>query len=137
MLRKIVKQGNSALTLTLPSEWAKRFKLKAGDELEVIDEKDFLKISTEKFGEKTIELDITKLNAPLIWTYVIASYRKGYDLIKLTFKKEQTKIIQEAVDALLGLAIIEQSNNSCVIKDLSAFPTEKEFQNIQRRIFYL
>jgi phosphate uptake regulator len=137
MLRKIVKQGNSALTLTLPSDWAKRFKLKAGDELEVLEEKDFLKISTEKFGEKNISIDITQLNAPLIWTYIIASYRKGYDLIKLNFKKEQMKIVQEAVDALLGLAIIEQSSNSCVIKDLSAFPSEKEFQNIQRRIFYL
>jgi len=137
MLRKIVKQGNAALTITLPSIWTKKFNLKPGDELTVLEDKNFLKITTEKSRGKTLNLNIEKLNEPLIWTYIIAAYRKGYDSIKIEFKKEQVKIIQKAVDALLGLAIIEQSKDFCVIKDLSAFPTDKEFENIQRRIFYL
>lgn len=137
MRRKIVKQGNSALTVTLPASWTKRFNLKAGDEIEVEEEKNFLKITTEKLGEKTIEIDITELNEPLIWTYIIASYRQGYDEIKIRFKKEQIKLVQKTVDALLGLAITEQKSDSCIIKDLSAYPSEKEFENIKRRIFYL
>jgi phosphate uptake regulator len=137
MLRKIVKQGNAALTLTLPSSWAKKFSLKAGDEVDVLEEKNFLKISTEKSGDKSIEINLEKLNHALIWTYIIAAYRKGYDIIKLKFNKPQLKVIQNVVDALLGSAIIEQSSESCSIKDLSAFPNEKEFHNLQRRIFYL
>lgn len=137
MRRKIVKQGNSALTVTLPASWTKKFNLKAGDEIEVEEEKNFLKITTEKLGEKTIEIDITELNEPLIWTYIIASYRQGYDEIKIRFKKEQIKLVQKTVDALLGLAITEQKSDSCIIKDLSAYPSEKEFENIKRRIFYL
>lgn len=137
MLRKIVKQGNSALTLTLPASWTKQFNLKPGDEISVEERENFLKITTQKPGEKSIKIDITKLNNPLTWTYVIAAYRKGYDTINLKFQKQQVKIIQKIVDALLGLAITEQSPDSCIIKDLSAFPSEKEFQNIQRRIFYL
>lgn len=137
MRRKIVKQGNAALTLTLPSSWTKKLNLKAGDELEVEEEKNFLKITTERPGEKTIEIDITELNEPLIWTYIISAYRQGYDEIKIKIKKEQIKLIQRVVDALLGLAIVEQTTDYCTIKDLSAYPSTKEFGNIKRRIFYL
>ena len=62
MRRKIVKQGNSALTLTLPSSWTKRFEIKPGDEVEVIDEKDFLKITSQKKGDKEIKRYSVKLS---------------------------------------------------------------------------
>ena len=32
MIRKIIKQGHNTLTITLPSEWTKRFNLEAGKE---------------------------------------------------------------------------------------------------------
>ena len=137
MRRKIVKQGNSALTITLPSEWAKKFNLKPGDEVDVEEEQSFLKVASGFKGEKKVEIDITELNDTLVWTYIIAAYRKGYDEIKLKFRKEQIKLVQEVVNALLGLAIVEQSQDSCTIKDLSEFPAEKEFKNLVRRIFYL
>jgi len=137
MRRKIVKQGNSALTITLPSSWARRFNLKAGNELEVEEQENFLKITTEKSGEKAIEINISELNDALVWTYIISAYRKGYDEIKIKFQKQQIKLVQGVVDALLGLAITEQKSDFCIIKDLSAFPSEKEFENIKRRIFYL
>ena len=137
MKRKIVKQGNSALTLTLPSQWAKKFSLKQGDEIEVEEKQNYLKITTEKTGEKEIKINISNLIDPLIWTYIIAAYRKGYDTIKLEFQKQQIKLVQKVVDALLGLAITEQKSDFCIIKDLTAYPSEKEFENIKRRIFYL
>ena len=137
MKRKIVKQGNSALTITLPSFWTKELNLHAGDEIEVIQEKDYLKLTADSEGEKTIEIDTTELNEALIWTYIIAAYRKGYDEIKIIFSNPQLKTIQKVVDALLGLAIIKQDSNSLIIKDLSSNPTDKEFDNIVRRIFYL
>ncbi|MGV8152211.1 MAG: AbrB/MazE/SpoVT family DNA-binding domain-containing protein [Candidatus Nanoarchaeia archaeon] len=137
MLRKIVKQGNSALTLTLPSLWTKKFNLKAGDEVEVNEDKNTLNITTQKLGEKEITLNIKSLPEVLVWTYIIAAYRKGYSLIKINYDKAQLKTIQKASDALLGLVITQQSNETCIIKDMSSFPTESEFESIKRRIFYL
>jgi hypothetical protein len=56
----------------------------------------------------------------------------------LKLKKEQAALIQKVVDALLGLAIVEMSENSCRIKDITGTTTdEKEFSNILRRIFFL
>jgi phosphate uptake regulator len=137
MKRKIVKQGNSALTLTLPKEWTKKLSLKPGDELEVEEVAGSLKISPEMTGDKAIELNLEELNETLIWTYIIASYRLGYNSIKVKFNKQDFKIIQRVVDALLGMAITQQQDNTCVIKDLSSSPSDKEFANIFRRIFYL
>ena len=35
MKRKLVKQGNNALTVSLPSDWSKLNRLAAGDEVDV------------------------------------------------------------------------------------------------------
>lgn len=137
MKRKIVKQGKNALTISLPAEWTKKFNLKAGDEVDATEEEGFLKINAKASGERTVEIDIKELNEALVWTYIISAYRKGYDELKIKFKKEQIELIQKIVNALLGLAIIEQTQDSCIVRDLSEHPSEKEFKNIMRRIFYL
>lgn len=139
MRRKLVKQGYNALTVTLPAEWLRRFNLKVGDEVEIEERRGKLEINAEKEkATKKTELDISELNDTLVWTYVIAAYRKGSDEILLKLKKEQTALIQKVVDALLGLAIVEMSENSCRIKDITGTTAdEKEFSNILRRIFFL
>jgi phosphate uptake regulator len=137
MLRKIVKQGNSALTITLPSAWSKKLNLKAGGELNLEEQDGKLLVSPEKYASRVTSIDTSELNDILIWTYIIGAYRKGYDEIQVKFKKDQIKLVQQAVNALLGLAIIEQSQESCKIKDLSTPPTEPEFSSMIRRIFYL
>jgi len=137
MKRKIVKQGNSALTITLPASWTKQLGLKPGDEIEAIQEHHYLKLTAQDTSEHKITLNLEDLNEPLIWTYIIAAYRKGFNEFLIKYNKNQIKTIQKATEALLGMAIIEQNSNSCKIIDLSESPSEKEFNNITRRIFYL
>ncbi len=137
MKRKIVRQGNGALTISLPASWTKRLGLKAGQELNVEEKETTLVITAEKREKETIIVDITKLNEVLVWTYLLSAYRNGYDIIKVKHKGEQTKLIQQVVDAMLGMAITEQNNEETTIVDLMENPADREFASIFRRIFYM
>jgi len=57
MKRKLVKQGGTALTVSLPAKWAKKYDLKAGDEIDLVEE-------GNKKLEKTWQ-KISKLNTSL------------------------------------------------------------------------
>ncbi|MBU4502406.1 MAG: hypothetical protein KKA79_07455, partial [Nanoarchaeota archaeon] len=140
MKRKLVKQGVNALTVTLPSQWTHKYGLKPGDEVNVHEQEKNLLISTEKNFEQesSVTIDSAKLNDVLLWTYIIAAYRKGADEIKVKYEsQERIKLIQKVVDALLGLAVVDQKSEFCIIKDLSGMTENTEFDQILRRIFIL
>jgi len=139
MKRKLVKQGKNALTTTLPAQWTQKYNLQAGDEINIQEHEKKLIITTGKEfkQESIINIDASKLNDILIWTYIIAAYRKGADEIKIKYEgADQFKLIQKVTDALLGFAIIDQKNDTCRVKDLSG-TAEAEFDEILRRIFIL
>ena len=57
MKRKIVKHGNSTLTVSLPSKWAKNNSLKQGDEIDVIENgKELILNSKKEAGLGYIEI---------------------------------------------------------------------------------
>jgi phosphate uptake regulator len=164
MKRKIIKQGHNTLTLTLPSKWAENFNIKAGDEIELIEQGKDLKISTDKKtdGSQRAVIDITGMTVPMVWRLVSSVYRRGYDEVKITFEDKSFRdvytaftyntiqtlsndkenelspleAIQALVNRFIGFEIIEQKSNYCVIKDLSQ-TSSKEFDNTLRRIFLL
>ncbi len=138
MRRKLVKQGQNALTVTIPRDWIKRFDLKAGNEVDISEVGKDILISTEQsFKPTTLNIDLSGLDDRLVWTYIISAYRKGADVVTLKFEgPAKLKLIQQVVDALLGFAIVSHSPTSCTIKDVSS-PNEEEFENILRRIFLL
>ncbi|MFH1631117.1 MAG: AbrB/MazE/SpoVT family DNA-binding domain-containing protein [Candidatus Aenigmatarchaeota archaeon] len=82
MRRKIIKQGYDTLTITLPSKWTKKFHLKPGDEVELVEHDRMLQISTEKGPSLSgITIDISGLSASVIWRHILSAYRAGYDEI--------------------------------------------------------
>jgi phosphate uptake regulator len=166
MKRKVIKQGHSTLTITLPSKWVKKFDIKAGDELDLIEQKKSIVLNTQKvvdIGE--ISIDVSDLPTQLLWRFIISSYRAGYDKIKVTFenkgndhkklytafsyntieylsnkkhllKMSQIETIQALVNRLIGMEIIDQKKNYCIIKEMGEI-SYKEFDNSLRRIFLL
>ncbi len=164
MKRKIIKQGHNTLTMTLPSDWVKKFNLNSGDEIELSEKDNGLFITTEKHNRhKQAEFSIEGLDIPLIWKYFMAVYREGYDeiLVKfnpgvglespykffshhkmdLRYKKEvQKKTIVEAlqgfVTRFIGLEIVEHGKDYIRIKEMGEL-TSKEFDNSLRRVFLL
>ncbi len=142
MKRKVVQHGKNTLTISLPTDWVKRNKIKIGDELEVSDKVITLEIAKEKSNEKKeIVLDIEDINTHLIKRVVGNLYRKGYDSITLRFSDE--KIKQLALDALssfleqcIGLEILSHEAKSIHAKSVASV-MEGEFANVLRRYFLL
>ncbi len=164
MKRKIIKQGHNTLTITLPSEWTKRFNLNSGKEIDLTERENGLFLSTEKTGiHKKTEFDITGMDLPTIWKYFMAVYREGYEevIIKfnpdiqlenpykffshhqldLRYKKEPDKkhieeILHGFVTRFIGFEVVEHGKDYIVIREMGE-PTSKEFDNSLRRVFLL
>jgi phosphate uptake regulator len=164
MKRRIIKQGHNTLTITLPSEWVKRFNLSAGHEIDIIERDNGLYITTEKINSyKKAEFDISGMDIPTIWKYFMGVYREGYDevIVKfnpnneiespykfltehkldLRFKKHREKrgiheVLQGFVDRFIGFEIVEHGKDFIKIKEMGEV-TSREFDNSLRRVFLL
>jgi len=164
MRRKIIKQGHNTLTLTLPSEWVKKLNIKAGDEIDVIENSGSLIVNGKQNNDfRSTAIDITGLGIPMLWRFFQSAYREGYDEIKLIYdpkkdcegvynyyasqfeykrlgekleKKTPMEMIQGLVNRFGGMEIIDNSNGCCTIREMGE-PSAKEFDNSMRRIFLL
>ena len=164
MKRKVIKQGHNTLTLTLPTKWARRNNLAAGDELDLQEQEGSLILTTNKSQATTTAttLDLRGASIQVIWRSLISAYRAGYDEITITFQNPKAKsvytgfgfdnlqlliskgnvdlspieAIQALVNRLIGVEIIDQKETYCVIKEMGE-TTYKEFDNALRRIYLL
>ncbi|MBI5393466.1 AbrB/MazE/SpoVT family DNA-binding domain-containing protein [Candidatus Woesearchaeota archaeon] len=121
MRRKLVKQGDNALTLTVPAAWAKENKLAAGDEVEIENENNQLVISSgAKKQVKSVAFTLQNQHDFRLYRSLLgAYYRAGFDEIKIQY--DSPKVIpelQKAVDFLYGFEIFEQKENVCIIKKM-------------------
>jgi len=162
MKRKVISQGHNTLTITLPSQWSRKFNLKRGSEVDVIERDNGLFISTEKQQEdKKTEFDISGLDIPTIWKYFMAVYREGYDEVLIKFnpelklenpykffcrhnldlkykgeKRSPIEFVNDLVNRFIGYEIISHDENSVLIRDMG-LPSSKEFDTSLRRVFLL
>ncbi|MBU0457210.1 MAG: hypothetical protein ABH824_02760 [Nanoarchaeota archaeon] len=138
MRRKIFRLGASTLVASLPSKWVKQHSLKPGDELLAFEKEKSITFSTMKDLEiKEVEIDVGELNQELIREYLTGAYIRGYEQIKILFKKQESlAFTQETINSLIGLAIVEQGNSYCVAGEITE-TTDTQFENIFRRIFLL
>jgi len=152
------------MTLTLPSDWIKRFNLSAGSEVDLSERDNGLFISSERKNEtKTTEFDIDSFDIPTIWKYFMAIYREGYDEVRVKFnpslqmgspykffaqhkldlrykKETETKpiveFLTEMITRFIGWEIVDYGKDYVIIKEMTE-PTSKEFDNSLRRVFLL
>jgi len=137
MKRKLVKQGGTALTVTLPFKWAKQRNLSAGDEVEMEERGQELVIRGHGEPEQQrISIDVSSLNERTIRWLLSGLHKGGYDEIEILFSSRHAlPIIQELVkDLLLGFAIMEQTDKRCVLRMLAKDSSE-EFDATLRRAF--
>lgn len=136
--RKVVLHGSSTLTISLPANWAKKFNVKKGDELDVEEQNRELRISTEKeFNRGKKEFSIKDLKR-LGKTYITSSYRQGYDEIGINYDDPNyISVIQKLIsEDITGFEIIKQSKNNCLIRDLTGH-SKDEFNIVLRRVWLL
>lgn len=136
--RKVIRQGKGTLTMSLPMDWVRQLKISAGDEIEV-EQRGFQLVigpGTRQFRKKT-EVDVSGLTQHIIVVILQNLYIRGDEEIKIRFDNPQAyDAVAEAVKGLIGFEIVEQTANSCVIKELARGENE-DFDTILRRIFLI
>jgi phosphate uptake regulator len=136
MLRKLVKQGRDALTLTVPAKWVKERNLKVGDEVSIsIDRSNLIVSSDLKHVPKKIGFSIDKSKKEFIRTLISGAYRRGFDEISVSFDNPDDAIkIQDACTSLIGCNVVDHSKNIIIIK-VMAGENDEEFPKQLNKMF--
>lgn len=149
MKRKLIQMGGKTMVVSLPSNWVKKYGLKKGEEIELIEKGKKIIIDTEGGEVETkTQIDITDLPKAIVNKTLIGAYKMGFGEIRLVYqntkvedlktKKEisANKLIEDIINKFIGVEIIEQEKNYTVIKQVSKI-SETEFDNVLRRIFFI
>ena len=137
MKRKLVKQGNSALTITLPISWVKKYCLQAGAEINAEERGKDLLISVDKeFITDKVSYDISNLDERTVRWLLSSLHKAGYDEIEVHYKDARIfSVINELLkDLFIGFTIVEQSQKRLVLKSISKDMPE-EFDHTLKRAF--
>lgn len=138
-LRKLIAFGKATYSITLPKKWVKENALVKGD-LILIQEKSPEKLEiSPKLGEqqeliKEVTLSVNDKSSKELERELITAYINDYSVINLV-GSVQSKVgeIREMLNELIGLEIMEVSNNKIVAKVFSDV-TNTHVSNIIRRI---
>lgn len=127
----------------------RKHSIKKGVEVDVQEQGNKVTVSTDSFPELEAKvIDVTGMDRSSIVFSVRSAYRRGYDSIDVRYSEPFTthlrtgnkikisSIVHEEVGRLVGVEIIQQKENSCIIKSISE-PSAKDFGNIMRRVFIL
>jgi phosphate uptake regulator len=138
MRRKLVRQGNATMMVSLPSEWIKKQRLNKGDEVEITEADETLLVSTAKKGVPTLKKEITiPKPAQYMNRLIDVPYMQGYDELIIHFEDAKVMdLVVKETERLLGIEVVSQTETSCTIRNV-AEALEKEFETILRRLFLL
>ncbi len=149
MKRKVIQIAESTQLVSLPRRWAKKYNVMKGDELEVIEKDNTLEICTHQKDElMEITINISGIDRTSVIYALRSAYRRGYDIIRVTFENKTTvhyrtgekvlvsSLLHQELQRWVGMQIIEQKENYFVYKSISKVSFE-EFELMLRRTFLL
>lgn len=120
--RKVQLTGGSTYTVSLPKDWATDQGIEAGSEVEFHQEGEALLITPRQDTTQARgTLDITDLTGDRLISAVMTMYVSGFDIIVLTagtLDSDQRQTIRDAVQGLVGVEVLEESDDQVVIQDL-------------------
>lgn len=137
MKRKVIQIAESTQLVSIPRQWAKKYNIKKGDELELTLKGNRIEITTSTIKEPIVhDLDISNLQQ-MILRCLMALYKRGVDEIHVIYNDEKLiEIIHKAIGKeAAGYEIIDQTKGKCVIKYVTG--ELGDFESILRRMFLL
>ncbi len=119
MKRKVIKQANSAYTLTLPIEWVRANKIDEKSEVEVsIEGRSLSVINPGSVSGRKAKLDVTGFGMRNIYRHINALYAAGVDEIEVTSDEEISSKIIRLLNTLIGYVLVSQEDGKYIIKDV-------------------
>ena len=138
MKRSVVLHGPSTLTVSLPSKWIKKYGVKKGDEIDVLEEEERLIICAEVSSKecKKAQVDMGDIDKKTCRWILSILYKQGYEEISIRYNTPKTAdIIGEVVrNQIMGFIVTEEHKNSCLLKCVSK-ELKGEFNKSERRAF--
>lgn len=136
MERKLVKQGQNALTTTLPAFWIKERGLKVGDVVQISVAGEQLIIQSSQLNEnKTTELNLKDYTRSALFQVIISAYIAGYD--KIVVYHNNSVVISEISKELIGVVLEEHNSSKSIFSNLIKTPEENLSKIINRMRFML
>jgi antitoxin component of MazEF toxin-antitoxin module len=139
MKRKLIKQANSAYTVTLPIKWVRENNLEAGTEIDVdLIDHDIVITVDRKPTKSEYTLKITSQNEYFIRVLLNNLYRKGYDKVTITYESKKQYIVIKDITKklLLGFEITSHENNKVIIENITE-PNDEKQEILLRRMFLM
>ncbi|CAG0997422.1 Phosphate-specific transport system accessory protein PhoU [Methanosarcinales archaeon] len=145
-IRKVQITGKSTFVVSLPKKWAVNAGITSGSLVHMHPQEDGSLLLTTNggfasHGTKTLTIDGSG-GDPLIRD-IIATYVAGYRVIELKAKNitmEQRKNITAIVKKLIGIEIIEETNEKVVIQDISNpgdMPIDMSFRRMHIKVQWM
>jgi phosphate uptake regulator len=122
MQRRVIRQGNDTLTITLPKSWTEQFGIKPKDLLDVDVKNHILELSSKHVQRHdSLEFLIDSDNEKTIQWVLGSFFRIGVDELVIHFPNPSYfSTIQQIIrNKLIGFIIVKQSKSSCLIKSIS------------------
>ena len=138
MKRKLIKHGDSSLTLALPKAWVDEFRLKKGQEVDVDFQKDDLVVKAKPAKEEeALTIDVSN-QGKAVRKILGAAYKSGYDEVRIIYStSEELKEIQNLLsEQFIGFQTISQSKDSLTIRNLLGNDFS-DFPAVLRRFFHI
>jgi phosphate uptake regulator len=137
--RKVYVSGGSTYVISLPKKWVRQTDLKAGDSLVVTEQGSSLLIETSISEKKTItkEVKISQMmSSDALERIIIALYLVGYDTIRVRLDRKDhlpfRKSIRRMLDYLIGIEILEYTNDSMTLEIMIDYRRMTTMQILQR-----
>ena len=111
MKRKVTLHGPATLSVSLPTAWAKKHGVQKGDEIDVEEFRNCLKIITTKEKEGNfISIDLTGY-LDITHRMLSSIYKSGFDSLEVIYSAEEKKIVVDTInEEWIGFEIMEQSD---------------------------
>lgn len=136
MKRKVVQLGPSTLVVSMPTKWVKEEGIKAGQEVDVVENGNTVVITSKISRKGDTEVDLSRLRT-LLRRLVVAKYIAGYDEITVKFDDiKAAKIVQKRAKDLIGMEAVSQTEKTLVLREI-ADTTQQSFEPMLRRVFLL
>ncbi len=147
MKRKVVLHGPSTLTVSLPSAWTQRHRIKKGTDLEITTKDDRLIISPAELTEyEHIHINLEDLDRTFAKLFIRSAYRKGFDTIDISYKdpniphirtgrpQAARQIILSEAKQLIGFEVTDIRERGAEIRNLTTDRPD-DFNRVLRNSF--